>query len=145
MVKGTQYYHDDCYKDKVNGEWKDEKTKADIQIIKNLWIEHISKTVVFSQLYNELNNLVDRGIESEYLVFVMNYIIEHKLNLNYPAGFKYFIDKIEIRDAYAKRKPIAQKYSEDNFIVVEKEDTAPKFSVNKKPNGFQSIFSDCNK
>ena len=43
--KGKFYYHKDCYKAKINGEWKDEKTKQDLQTIKNLWIEHINDTV----------------------------------------------------------------------------------------------------
>ena len=142
VVKGNMYYHKDCYKAKVSGEWKDETTKADLQLIKNLWLKHISKTVVYSQLFKMLNDFIARGIESDYLVFVMNYVIEHKMNLNYPAGFKYYVDKKEIRDAYTKKKLSATGYSKDSFVAVEKKDTAPKFSVNQKPNGFQSIIKN---
>ena len=46
VAKGNMYYHKDCYKAKINGEWKDKATKADLQLIKNLWLEHISKTVL---------------------------------------------------------------------------------------------------
>lgn len=141
VAKRNMYYHKDCYKAKINGEWKDEVTKADLQLIKNLWLEHISKTVVYSQLFKMLNDFIARGVESEYLVFVMNYVIEHNLNLNYPAGFKYYVDKKEIRDAYSKKKLSAVIHNKNNFVAVDNDDS-PKFSVSKKPKGFQSIIKN---
>lgn len=144
VAKGNMYYHKDCYKAKEKGEWKDDKTKADLQLIKNMWVEHISKTVVYSQLFRCLNDLISRNIESEYLVFVMQYCIEHKLNLNYPAGLNYFVDKKEIKDAYTKKKLNTTGYKQ-SFVAVENEEIAPKFSVNRKPNGFQSIIHDIKK
>lgn len=140
VVKGSMYFHKDCYKAKEKGEWKDEKTKADLQFIKNLWIENISKTVVYSQLFRILNELLERGIESEYLVFTLQYCIEHKLNLNYPAGFPYYVDKKEIREAYTKKKLAQSGFSKDSFVAVEDDNSSPKFSISKKPNGFQSIL-----
>lgn len=139
-ANGSYYYHADCYKAKLNGEWKDENTKKDLQFIKKLWLENISKTVVYYQLFRVLNDLLARGIESDYLVFVMQYCIEHKLNLNYPGGFPYFIDKKEIKEAYTKKKLASSGYNKNVFIAVETEDTTPKFSVNKRPTGFQSIL-----
>lgn len=141
VVKGNMYYHKDCYKAKVSGEWKDEATKADLQLIKNLWFEHINKTVVYSQLFRVLNDLIARGIESDYLVFVMNYIIEHKMNLNYPAGFKYFVDKKEIKDAYQKHLVAKSGVNNKlNFVVTDDNSNAPKFTVIQKPVGFKSIL-----
>lgn len=142
VAKGNMYYHKDCYKAKVSGEWKDENTKKDLQFIKTLWLENISKTVVYSQLFRTLNDLLARGIESDYLVFTLQYCIEHKLNLNYPAGFPYFVDKKEIKETYAKKKLASSGYNKNSFVAVENDDTAPKFSVNKKPNGFQSILKN---
>lgn len=140
VVKGSMYYHKDCYKAKVNGEWKDEATKADLQLIKNLWFEHISKTVVYSQLFRVLNDFIERGVKSDYLVFVMNYVIENKLNLNYPAGFKYFVDKKEIKDAYAKKVNTPKGYDRELFSIKEKENEEPKFTVSKKSIGFNKIL-----
>lgn len=139
-VSGKMYYHTDCYKAKIEGEWKDKQTKADLQLIKNLWIENISNTVVFSQLYHSLNDLLQRGIESGYLVFVIQYCIKHQMNLRYPQGLKYYVDNKEIKDAYNKKTRPVIKVSdftaEENVV----NDEVPKFSVNKKPTGFKSIL-----
>ena len=140
VFKGNRYYHKDCYIAKTKGEQKDEKTKNDLQLIKTLWVDNISKTVVYSQLFRILNDLISRGIESDYLVFTLQYCIGHKLNLNYPAGFPYFVDKKEIKEAYAKKKLISSRFNKKTFVAVENEDAAPKFSVKEKPSGFQSIF-----
>lgn len=140
VSKSNMYYHKDCYKAKVNGDWKDENTKKDLQFIKTLWLENISKTVVYSQLFRTLNDLLARGVESDYLVFALQYCIEHKFNLNHPAGFPYFVDKKEIKEAYAKKKNTSSGYNKNSFIAIETDDAAPKFSFNKKQNGFQSIL-----
>lgn len=137
-VKGSMYYHKDCYKSKLDGEWKDENTKKDLQLIKTLWYENISNTVVYSNLFSVLNNLLDKGIPSDYMVFAMQYIIEHKLNLNYPGGFPYFIDRKEIKEAYQKKK--LKGISKATFTATSSDDAEPKFSIPKKPSGFSSIL-----
>lgn len=140
LVGKTMYYHSDCYKAKCKGEWKDEETKKDLQYIKNKWVECISDTVVYSQLFRVLNEYVARGIPSKYLVFVLDYVVEHKMNLRFPNGFKYYIDKDEIKEAYQKHllaKSGVKKQSD--FTVVDSSDT-PKFSVKQKPMGFKSIL-----
>lgn len=124
------------------GEWKDEKTKADLQYIKNGWVTHISKTVIYSQLFQCLNELIARGISSDYLVFVFDYIVSHKLNLRHPKGFKYFVDKDEIKVAYKKQQ--SQKISSikpSNFSGTTDSSDVPKFALNRKPNGFGSILN----
>ena len=138
------YYHIDCYIAKSEEDERNKAIKADIQLIKNLWIENISSTVVYSQLYKCLDNLIQRGIDSKYLVFVMQYVISHKLNLNYPPGFQYFVDNKEIKDAYARKQLKPNKDDKPSFFVVEDKDTAPKFSVNRKSNGFSSILGEKN-
>lgn len=140
VVDNRMYYHTDCYKAKTTVVLKDENTKKDLQLIRTLWVDNISNTVVYSQLFHMLNELLKRGIDSDYLVFVMQYCIEHKLNLNYPNGFPYFVDKKEIKDAYAKKKNAANRCDINSFVAIEKEDNSPKFSVNRKPSGFQSIL-----
>lgn len=119
---------------------KDEKTKADLQYIKNGWCIHISKTVPYSQLMKCLNDLIARGISSDYLVFTFDYVVIHKLNLNYPAGFQYFVDKKEIKVAYKKHqiKNSGAKKPND-FTAIDSVDT-PKFTLKQKPIGFKSIL-----
>ena len=151
-VVGATYYHADCFaekeqKDKAAAAKKQatkqrtEKQRADIQLIRTLWENNISHTVVYGQLYAMLNDLISRGIDSDYLVFVMNYVIDNKMKLNYPPGFRYYVDKKEIKAAYDKKQQV--KIEPEVFIVKEnaKPDTTPKFAVKHRPIGFGSILN----
>lgn len=140
VVDGKLYYHRKCYDTKLDEEEKKKQKSKDYEYFRNQWVQNISNTVVYSQLYKVLNELTARGIELDYLIFTLNYVIKHKMNLRYPGGFKYFVDKKEIKDSYVQKKLGVSGYNENSFVVVEQEDTAPKFSVNKKPSGFQSIL-----
>lgn len=140
-VEGRMYYHADCYNLKKKGDWKDEQTKKDLQYIKNQWVLNINQTVVYSQLFHCLNDLIARGVSSEYLVFVLDYVIKNKMNLRHPQGFKYYVDRQEIKDAYQKHL-IAKSGAgnKSNFVVKDDSLNAPKFSINNKPKGFGSII-----
>lgn len=129
FVKGKDgFYHEDCYKE-----------KADIQLFRSLWCENINSTVVFSDLNKMLSELISkRGISVDYLLFVLQYVIDNHCKLNYPAGFRYYIDNKDIKAAYEKknRKLIPQS----KFVANDDNNNSPKFSVNKKPSGFSSIL-----
>jgi len=137
---GRMFYHKDCYAIKTAEEEKQKNTSADMQLIKNLWIEHINPTVVISLLFKVLREYLDRGISSDYLVFVMQYVIDNHLKLNHPFGFRYYIDKPEIKAEYKKK--VRLEIPRDAFTVVEsqEETTQARFSVPKKLNGFASIL-----
>lgn len=140
-VNGIMYYHSDCYKLKQNDDWKDEQTKKDLQYIKNQWVLHINQTVVYSQLFHCLNEIISRGVSSEYLVFVLDYVIKHKINLNYPQGIKYYVDKQEIKNAYKKHLMTKNGFNDKTkFIVTDDNSNSPKFSINQKAKGFKSIL-----
>lgn len=140
-ANGNRYYHADCYKLKQKGDWKDEQTKKDLQYIKNEWGLHISNTVVYSQLFRCLNDLISRGISSEYLVFVFDYVIKNKMNLRHPEGFKYFVDRQEIKDAYRKHQAVKIGVKrQSDFVVINDDSNSPKFTVSQKPVGFKSIL-----
>lgn len=125
---GGAYLHEDCY-----------KNKSDIQLIKSLWQEHISPTVVNSQLMSILNKLIfDNNISTDYILFVMQYCIDHKCRLQYPPGLRYYVDSPEIKEAYKKKTQPIIRQSE--FTIDEIEDDSPKFNINKKPSGFKSIL-----
>ena len=49
------------------------------------------------------------------------------------------LDYPEIKTAYEKAK-VKKVVETADFTVKEAEDTAPKFSINKKPSGFNSIL-----
>ena len=137
------YYHPDCLKKKQSGSWKSEQTKADLQYIKNQWALHIDKTVAFSQLLRVLNEFVARGVSSDYLVFAFDYVIKHKMKLNYPNGFKYYVEKPEIKAAYRKSK--FEKVDQSKFTVEASNFDAPQKTepsplISKRPQGFGSIL-----
>lgn len=139
-VVGKRYYHTECLKKKRAGEWKDAQTKADLQYIKNGWTLHIDRTVVFSQLFRELNNLLLRGISSDYLVFVFDYVVKNKLPLRFPGGFKYFVNRKEIQEAYQKQKDEKNHVDLYDFSAEDSTD-APTFHLPpKKQFGFGSIL-----
>ena len=122
------FYHEDCYKE-----------KKDLQIFRNMWYENISSTVVYSELNRTLNQLLSKkDVTIDYLLFVLQYVIDNHLNLHYPAGFRYFVDKQDIKEAYIKKT--RKIISVSNFTAEDNSDESPKFSVNKKPLGFNRIL-----
>lgn len=136
----NQFFHKDCLAHREAKEQKEKKVKADIQLIKNIWIENISQTVAIPHLYKEINRLVfEQGISTEFIIFALQYCIKNHFKLRYPGGLKYYLDKQEIIDAYNKTK--AKKViAHAEFTAKETEDNTPKFSVNRKPSGFGSIL-----
>ena len=76
------------------------------------------------------------------LCFVMDYVISHKMKLNYPMGLKYYVDRPEIKNAYIKSK--AKKIDKNAFSVEQTDQDPPNNQKNtptvRKPNGFESIL-----
>ena len=141
---GNRYFHKDCYSLFKKGAQKDENTKNDFQFIKNLWVTHINNAVVYSDLFRILNMLVKNGVKSDYIAFTVQYCIEHKFHLNYPAGIKYYLSVKEIKDAYAKKivaKAIREREKKTVDTNTENEkDDSPEFHYESKKSGFQSIL-----
>lgn len=122
------FYHEDCYKE-----------KTDLQLFRSLWCENISSTVVFSDLNRTLNQLMfEQGVSAEYLLFVLQYIIDHHCKLRYPAGFRYYVDKQDIKNSYEKKNK--KVVSTSKFVANDDEANEPKFIVHQKPSGFNSIL-----
>ena len=143
MPAKGMYYHPDCLNKHKSGEWKDEKTRADLQYLKNQWALRIDKNVIFSQLMRVLNDFIGRGVPSDYLVFVFDYVIQHKMKLHYPYGFKYYVDNKEIKEAYEKSK--LPKIDNSKFVVKHMEfeppqKVEPSPLIANKPKGFGSIL-----
>ena len=110
-------------------------------LIQDIDNESIDVREIKNQDYKCLNDFITRGVSSEYLVFVLDYVIKNKMNLRHPQGFKYYVDRQEIKDAYQKHL-IAKSgaNNKSNFVVTDDSSTAPKFSVTQKPQGFKSIL-----
>lgn len=127
VQSGNSYYHTKCY-----------NTKQDINFIKQYWHDNIDCNVVYSQLIKILNQLIfENHNDSDYVKFVVMYCVEHKMNLRYPPGIKYFISNHKIQIEYQKTK--IKKVDTYNFSATENNDE-PSFSIKKKQQGFGSIL-----
>lgn len=110
--------------------------------VKRLYFENISDTVVPALLVKTIQNIViGKGVDSEYLLFAMKYVIACKIPLNSPYGLHYIIDNYKIKQAWqgVKAKEEKLKAIEEAKKVVQKEEITFTF-VNKKKEGFESIF-----
>lgn len=152
--KNNRYYHKQCYEEENKAKKKTSQEKADIALIIDLWNKNISNTVNYGYLRKILNEYMMRGISSDYLLFCLQYVIANRMTLNYPNGFKYYLDRKEIKDAYEK-KQIQIKYDAMQKALKERKENqqnipesnpvgtvnAPSFAIKKqKEEGFGIIL-----
>ena len=84
-------YHKECYKDFQN-----------LKKIRELYYDHIDKTVVFSQLNKVIDNIINKkGIGTDYLLYSIEYAIENDIEVRYPASLFYLINNFKIRKSYS--------------------------------------------
>lgn len=94
VKEGNQYYHKECYQEKEN------KAK-----IRQLYVEHIDSNVDYGILNRTINNIVNgKGVSSDFLLFIIMYIIDNKMNINAPMGLYYYINNQDIKNEYEKFK-----------------------------------------
>lgn len=120
------YYHSDCF-----------KTKEDIKKIISLFRTHINPNPVYAQLQTVIKNIVfSRGLGSDFLLFGLEYYIEHKISLNYPQGLYYVVQNKNVIDAYRKARVKDIKKS----IEITEETSSEFTHVPVKNNGFADIL-----
>lgn len=90
---GNRYYHKKCF-----------ETKQNIEKIRDYYYEHVSNTVVMSQLVKVLNQIVfDKNVDSEYLLFSLQYAVENNLSIKAPYSLHYIIDYARVKNAWNRR------------------------------------------
>lgn len=111
---------------------------------RQLWIASINKSVEYGFLKFAFNDAISRGFNTDYILFVLRYCIDNRLSLHYPAGFKYFLDKPFIKQAYEKEKSKKKPKVKIDFSKMRKQQSIePSFTApDSKPKGFNSIFDD---
>ena len=132
VVDGKKFYHPDCYHHMLSDRSRSEKTRTALEHVKDLWLEYISPDVHVPYLMKVLQGIVERGVDPDYMVFAMRYIVDHRMNLRYPQGFKFFLERGEIREAYARsrRKKVVRMV----FSVIEPQQmAAPQSCASPKP------------
>jgi len=135
-----KFYHKECYERMKKDREKQAIINSDIACILDLWQKHISNTVNYGYLRKILNEYLERGISSDYMVFTMQYVVSHKLPLRYPPGFRYMLDKQEIQDAYQKQQ--ATKLLKQQKEIKPRKTNAPQFALNReKSGGFGTILN----
>jgi len=130
---------------KTNTNKQTVQAKADLQLVRNLWSTYINKTVSWSLLNKVLNGFIADGFETDYLIFVMKYIIDHHKNLNHPFGLKYYVNDQAILDTYKKSK--LPKIDTEQFKVKEPQTISPPRAVStpKRVTSFADILGGGNK
>lgn len=124
------YFHKSCYKE-----------RSDLALVRSLWHDNISPTVVYSQLNKELNRLIQEvGVSSDFILFTLQYVISHGCKLRYPGGLKYYIDNQDIKNEYDKKHRKIVTADDFSGIIRDNPTDAPQFVVKKKQTGFGSIL-----
>lgn len=126
---GNRYYHDDCAKNKEN-----------ILKIKELYYQKISNTVVMAQLLNTINNIVFvKNVDSDYLLFALNFCIDNRIKINSPYGLHYIIDNSRVKAAWnnqtAKKMIKQMKFNVSNAV-----ENTTKIKLKDNRTGFGDIF-----
>lgn len=76
---GIAYYHPQCYAEKES-----------IQKIIDVFHERVDAHPLESFLRKTVNDLVlKENVDAEYLLFALNYCLDHGWKLRYPAGLKH--------------------------------------------------------
>lgn len=128
---GNTYYHKDCY-----------QTKLDIEEIKKVFAERVNKNVNFPELTKVVNNLIfNRDNESGFILFALNYCIDHRWNLQYPAGLYHCVQNMDAQKAYQnmKQRKLQQEQQKNIFSINESSDSTFTYKP-KKSSGFEAIL-----
>lgn len=108
------------------------------RVFNDLWVKTIDKNVNMSNLNKCVEELIKQGISMDYLIFTLKYVIKNKFKLNYPGGFKYYVEYEEIKKAYEKKNRKFIKMSDFTAVDI---DDYPRYTYHaKKSRGFADIF-----
>jgi len=87
---GSKRYHKDCKMDIDN-----------LKKVRELYIEFVDPAVVHMQLNKVINTLIeDKKVDSEFLLFVIEFIIEKDIEVNVPFSLYYKVTDYKIKKAY---------------------------------------------
>lgn len=129
VANGRMYYHRDCYELKKIDDAKAKQTNEDLAEFRELWRTRISDTVLWGALNKMIGEYLKRGISSDQMLFTLKYVIKHHYRINHPAGFRYYMDRSEIKKAYDTYK---KSKAQASTIAVTDEEKPVKFKVPKR-------------
>jgi len=114
-----RYYHHDCY-----------HIMTTIVKIRNLFIDNINPIMTGQQisiLVHTIENMVfDKKIDVDYILFALEYYIEHKTDkLKHPHGMYYIVQDFDVSDAWNKEqeRKLSEKIAREfKKIIYDDED-----------------------
>jgi len=59
----------------------------------NKFYEYTNSLVVISQVYLAINKLKEKKLTYDDILYIMDYVINNKCVLNYPAGLAFYADR----------------------------------------------------
>ena len=91
---GIAYYHPECYAE-----------REAIQKIIDTWHERIDANPMEAMLRKMVNDLVlKQNVDAEFLLFALNYCLDHGWKLHYPAGLKAVSKDIKAHGAWEAQR-----------------------------------------
>lgn len=91
MIKvGNKRFHKTCYQNQEN-----------LKKCRELYIQYINPAVIHSQLNKALNTLIlDKKVEVDFLLYVIEYVIDNKIEVKAPYTLYYKVNDYKIKNAY---------------------------------------------
>lgn len=113
-----------------------------METAKRLYFENISDTVVPALLVKTIQSIViDKKVDSEYLVFAIKFAIATKIPIKHPFGLHYLVDNYKVKQAWKARKVKEEQKKLQSEPEKTKENKDVNFTfANTKKEGFESIF-----
>ena len=124
--KIKKYYHKDCW-----------SNLQDLKEINRLWHDNIDERVNYGYLNRIVNELIDRGYASNYILFAIQDAIRRKI-LKYPPGIRYIVSDNELEQQWKKKK--AKQEIKDTGYQTQGNKQNDFTFVNEGFNGFLDIF-----
>lgn len=131
---GKTFMHKDCAK----------KSQLIIDI-RDFYYEHISNTVVMKNLVAVINNIVfKKHVDPEYLLYVLHYANDNRLEIKSPYSLHYLIDNARIKKSWNKKNEEKAIRKATHMANVEDDNIKmpDKHFVTQQPckSGFTGIF-----
>ena len=129
---GIAYFHPECYAE-----------RQAIQKIIDVWHERVDAYPMESMLRKMVNDLVlKQNVDAEFLLFALNYCIDHGWKLHYPAGLKAVSKDDKAHKAWDKIQNKKLLGTKSTVVIIDEfrmDDTPFDFKP-QKATGFDDIL-----
>ena len=104
---GIAYFHPECYAERES-----------IQKIIDVWHERIDAYPMESMLRKMVNDLVlKQNVNAEFLLFALNYCLDHGWNLHHPAGLKAVSKDFKAKTAWETKQKKSSQGTKARVVI----------------------------